>query len=330
MAVLAAAAGLGLAVLLLAGCASSGESRTPAPATLTWQLPDSTYAIFAPTDLSAASTVRLWAVDTALNAVLDFDLARERYFMAGARDDPPEQVERPFRIAADPQLGVFVYDRGPTGADSGRVDLYSPEMQHLRSFPMAELPAAMAITHRPLGLAFALVQWSKADSAARLTIVRRNLRGESADTLLDALHGPPSLRTIDARVGTGYLAPAEDGFWLWSSSVPDTVFDVGAPTRPRTVALTPAEGRVSGLLCDRDRDVLWVLYADSATYRVDGYGYGKGSPPGHAPLASHSLPRSFVPRDAVDGQLVGWILKSRGGFAAAEYRVGPESDEDAP
>lgn len=323
-------AALALAGLGLGGCTGPDTPQTErfdpfAEATPLWvQSSDSRIDLLLPLDVKAESRSAAWIVEGSTGGLYRFSPPAGDYRAMGALDFPPEEIEKPARMAFSPQFGLFVYDR-----DSGRIQLLTPDGTPVRDFAPGFPVSRLELTTRPIGLAMAGV--ATPDSLPRLKVIRTDLRGLSPDTLLyPGSHGPETLWSAVARGGELVLDAADGGMWALARVAPDTVFELAGTAGDRRRVLRSDDAAAFGILTDLTRRILWVLRFDPETEGAIRYAAYDLDAPGTAGpeavyLGERSTPPGFQPRTAFDGVVIG-IRTDREGQKLAAYDMQvPES-----
>lgn len=318
---------LSLAIILGAvACDEAGIDETSAK--LYWQQPDSlTLGISRPTDVEAISRESMWVADATLGAILALSPGTGEYASIGEGQRPPPEVKQPLRIALAPDVGLASYD-----AETGDVGLFTLEGNYIRSFSPGFEPAVVSFSHEPLGYTFAVVA---ADSGGdrHAVVIHTDLTGTRRDTLLSSGHGPATLRESGLRVGETVMSPSREGMWVWTTTAPDSVYDV-TPGGTRRMALRDSDTAAVSMFADRKREILWMVRVDSAAMKYAAYDtrwVASGdristdadtltNPPF---LGTRTTPLSFRPMVIEDGVVMGF-RQVRGGLRATAYDLAVE------
>ncbi len=277
-----------------------------ADAVLLWVEPDSALL---PThrvaDLKAESRTAVWLVDQIDGGLFRVDASRLDYRTMGVADDPPEEIVSPVRLAYSEEFGVFVFDLA-----TRRVDQFTPDGTPIRSFEPGFIPARMDIVEKPIGIQFAVVDTDPTDSTPRLAVIRMDLRGEQPDTVLfPGAYGPPTLWSATAQPGQLSLDADNGGLWAWSSSAPDTAFEVTPAPGARKRVLRPQDQDPLGLLVDSEREILWVVCpADGNRLRYSAYDLRESNLAGpEDSFLGERTTSGFDPVIAIDGVVIGRV-----------------------
>ncbi|MFO7588582.1 MAG: hypothetical protein R6X22_10960 [Gemmatimonadota bacterium] len=302
---------------------SEEEFEPFAEAALLWvQADESRIQILLPLDVKAESRNAAWIVDGATRGLYRFSPPAGDYRAMGALDFPPEEIEKPARVAVSRQYGLFVYDE-----ELRLVQLFTPDGVPVRDFAPDSPPSRLELTTRPIGLAMAGID-ATADSLPRLKVVRTDLRGLSRDTLLfPGSHGPEALWEAIAIGGQVALDASAGGMWALARAVPDTAFELSGTPGDRKRVLRPEDEEAFGILADLERGILWVIRHDPETSGTLRYAAYDLELPGTATAdeafrGERTTPPEFQPRAAVDGVVIG--IRMDGGLqklAAYDMRV---------
>jgi hypothetical protein len=146
-------------------------------------------------------------------------------------------------------------------------------------------------------------------------IIQTDALGGARDTLLSPNIGPPALRGAAAIPGETLITSSGRGLWVWSTAVPDTIFEIAAKSA-RLITVRPEDHVAVGLLGDPTRDMLWLAHVqpDSGSYSAYDTRAGVESPF----LGTRTTPAGFSPRLVRDGILMGWARGQRT-FVAVSY-----------
>ncbi len=268
-------------------------------------------------DMKAESPTVVWLADRVTGGIFRIDPPGRDYRLMGAVDNPPEEIQRPLRVAVSPEHGVFVFD-----LITRRVDQFTPDGTPVHSFEPGFIPSRMDVVQRPIGLQFAVVNSVRADSMPRLVIIRTDLRGDQPDTLLfSGTYGPEALWSAIAEPGHLALDAGAAGMWAWARVAADTVFEVtpGSSARKRVLRLQDQDPL--GILVDSEREILWVVSPDEEDRRRYA-AYDIRSPGLSGPEDSYLGERTttgFDPKLAKDGVLIGRVQSVSSGMKLAAY-----------
>ena len=297
-------------LVALAGCGDAA-SEDWTVAEIYWQQPDTTFVpTIAPTDAKSMSTASMWAADPVAKAVFLMTPGQNSYAAIGADDREPSQIQVPAKLAVSEQFGLAVYD-----AETQSVDLFTPGGEFIRGFEIEFTPAVMGFSTAPLGYTFAIAS-SAFDGEPRVVIIRTDTFGANRDTLLSPEVGPEALRQAEATQGQTLIAPSEQGMWVWSKAVPDTVFEI-APQSARAIPVRVEDQDAIGLLSDPASQMLWFTQVE----RLNGSYSAYDTRPGvEEPFLGVRTTRGqFSPRVVHGGILMGWYRGSQDRPAAVSY-----------
>lgn len=299
------------------GCAPEG-SPTDTLAVQVWAQPDRVATrIMRPLDVKVGGTKVVWIADEFYGGVIRLDGEQELYGILGLADREPVQMVKPARLAAAPDLGLFVYD------DSTRqVDLFTAFGLHIRAFEPGFRPAIMEIARSPLGLTFGYVE-SVADTARRLVVVRTDLDGGNPTTLVSRGTGPEVLRDLDITPFALAAARTESGLWLWARAETDTVYEVTARGVGRRLVLPAEDRQALGLLYDIEEKIVWTVLRrepeGGLRYRAyDAAGDGVLDA-AHLLLGERETPVGFTAKAAQAGVVYGLRGDEMSGYQAEAY-----------
>lgn len=307
--------------LSVQGCATDrtgglSEPEADIEAVQLWAHPDTLgIEVYAPLDFKAASREVAWAIDGVARGVMRYRPSVGEYGVFGFLDQPPAEVVSPARLAIAENTGIFVFDDS-----TGRVDLYTPGGQHLRSFDPGTRPSIFEVSRRPLRLTYGTRTFVD-DSIPTLTVIQTGFLGEDADTLLSPDVGPETLRNAPAVRGRLVSTPAFGGLWVFSRTATDTVFELAAVGPQRKLALPEADTLRAGILADLQQEILWVVSPlpeggleyeayDLSVEAVNGIIDGA-----RAYLGARTTPLSFTGQVAFDGSVSGWWRGERGFYS---------------
>ena len=309
---------VGLIVLASLACSDRGSDRDNGPQVLNaeglWQVEPLRLLVVTPSDMRVGSRSRVWVADTTHNVVFRINPDADEYLRFGFKEEAPIELVQPQRLTVHPTLGIFVYDAG-----TRQVDLYSEGAVHLRGFPLEFEPELMSVADQPFGLVFGVIDPVGEDKYV-LRVIRTGIDGEGRDTLLSPDHGPPALRGLADAIGDVFVAPSRAGFWVWSRSVPDTVFEVAPFDRGRRVVLEPGHRDIAGLMNDRQEGILWAMATDPAGIAFHAYDHAQPGAGGSASfVATRIVPATALPFDANAGILIAWVRPRGGEFLTRAY-----------
>ena len=310
---------LAAAFLLLAGC---GEDTDYTAAREHWVQPDSVIiGLGQPSDVKALTRDDAWVADLMAGTIFSLSPLEGRYVGIGMADREPVEIETPAKIAVSSEFGLAAFD-----AETGQVDLFTLEGEHIRGFEPGFVPAVMSFSRQPVGLTFGIAEGDSV-SGRHPVVIRTGLRGEGRDTLLSAAHGPEVLRTAAAEPGETSMAPSATGMWVYSRAAPDTLFDL-APAGVRRLVVRAEDRSAVGVLADRELEMVWLVHAEDASgaRSYAAYDARLAAPEAEPPpadsvafLGVRTTPQNFRPWVVHDGVIVGVRRVSRGGLALSAY-----------
>jgi len=99
------------------------------------------------------------------------------------------------------------------------------------------------------------------------------------------------------------------------------MFEVTGKQGSRRLVLREADQDVNGLLGDAQEKILWITKKSEAGYRYAGYDVRSEElrDPGASYVGARTTKPNFVPQDAYDGSVAGWIRQTSGELLAASY-----------
>ncbi|MEN8145813.1 MAG: hypothetical protein ABFS14_12790 [Gemmatimonadota bacterium] len=269
---------------------------------------------FRPVDVKAVSHDVMWLADEANRVVMRLDTPSDRYEMFGLKDDPPVEVVNPARIAVRPDIGVMTYD-----LDSGRLELFTPGGNHLRTSQVNFKPSFMDFVDAPIGLVFAAAE-ANDEGGANLLILRSNVPVTGLDTLLSASHGPEVLRGASLNTSKTSVVASERGVWVWSDVRPDTLYEITGQAGERRLEIQSDDWQPAGVLADKQRGIVWMVTADTSGIRYSAYDVsGQGLLTGDRYLGRRTTRPGFTPQATFDGAVLGWKHSPQIPFLAAAY-----------
>jgi hypothetical protein len=267
-------------------------------ATPYWAQPDTIFVpVATPSDAKAMSRSSMWVTDPKAKAVFMLAPGEHRYVAIGADDREPTQIVFPAKLAVSADFGVSVYD-----LQTRSVDMFTRDGAYLRGFEVEFLPAVMEITTDPIGYIFAVVSGDD-DGQTHVLIIQTDMLGGSRDTLLSADAGPAALRGADASSGETLITASGKGLWVWSKTVPDSVYEVAARSA-RVIPVRTEDQTAAGLLGDPASDMLWLADMESDLARFSAYDMRAGIESAY--LGTRTVEGEFSPRLVYDGILMGW------------------------
>jgi len=294
----------------LAGCGDSA-SQASTEAEIYWRQPDTTFVpILGSTDAKSMSRASMWVADPLAKAVFMLSPAEGSYASLGVEDREPIQINVPAKLAVSRELGLAVYD-----LETKSVNLFMPGGTFIRGFEVEFTPAVMEISTAPIGYTFAIAS-TDFEGPARVVIIRTDALGTNRDTLLSPVVGPQALRGADATPGQTLIAPSDQGMWVWSKAVPDTVFEV-APRSARVIPVRVEDHDAIALLSDPASQMLWFTHGDSTNGSYSAYDTRQGVDAGF--LGVRTTTGQFSPRIVHDGIVMGWYRGLQGRPAAIAY-----------
>ena len=272
-------------------------------------------------DMKAESRTVVWLADRVTGGIFRIDPTRRDYRLMGAVDNPPEEIERPLRVAVSPEHGVFVFD-----LITRRVDQFTPDGTPVHSFEPGFVPSRMDVVKRPIAMQFAVVETDSAEMIPRLMIIRTDLRGDQPDTVLfPGAVGPEALWSATAEPGHLALDAGATAMWVWARVAADTVFEVTPASNARKRVLRLQDQDPLGILVDSEREILWVVSPDEEN-RLRYAAYDTRTPGLTGPEESFLGERTttgFDPKLAKDGVVIGRVqsIGSRTKLAAYDMLV---------
>ncbi len=302
----------GLAVILasLAGCSDQQPVIQDMAATPYWAQPDTVFVpVITPTDAKAMSRTSMWVADPETSTVFMFAPGEHRYIALGSGDREPTQIVLPAKLAVSADLGVSVFD-----LETRSVDMFTPGGDYLRGFEVEFIPAVMEFTTDPVGYIFAMAS-SDDDGQPHVLIIQTDMLGGSRDTLLSADAGPSVLRGAVASGGEILITASGEGLWVWSKTVPDSVYEVAARSA-RVIPVRTEDQTAIGLLGDPANDMLWLAHAEPGLTRLSAYDMRAGVE--SVFLGTRTVNVEFTARTVYDGILMGWA-KGRQGLLAVSF-----------
>jgi hypothetical protein len=319
-----------LAALALTAC---GDAASRPNVTQYWAQPDTVIlGLGHPSDVKAESRDRVWVADRESAIILGIAPLDSQYVSIGRADLEPKQVQLPGKLAVSTDIGLSAYD-----IETGSVDLFTFGGDFIRGFEPGFVPAVMSFSKAPIGYTFAVAavdsslkrpvvnDTTGADSTfvRHAVIIHTDLQGGSRDTLLSPTRGPEALRGATAGPGETLMSPSVSGMWVWTRLVPDTVFDV-SPNGVRRLALRADEAPL-GLFADPERQMLWIMQADTSAVHLSAYDtrLATESGEGTAFLGERTIEDRFRPATVFDGVVAGFrpVLNS---IAMTAYDLHPE------
>jgi hypothetical protein len=276
-----------------------------------WRQPDTVFVpTLAPTDAKSMSTSSMWAADPIAKAVFLMTPGQNSYAAIGADDREPAQIQVPAKLAVSEQFGLAVYD-----GETKSVDLFTPGGEFIRGFEIEFAPAVMDFSSAPLGYTFAIAS-SDFEGPPRVVIIRTDTFGANRDTLLSPDVGPEALRRAEATQGQTLIAASQQGMWVWSKAVPDTVYEI-APHSARAIPVRVEDQDAIGLLSDPASEMLWFTQVERTSGRYSAYDTRPGV---NEPfLGERTTSGQFSPRLVHGGILMGWYRGSQDRPAAVAY-----------
>jgi hypothetical protein len=317
----ASAASLATTALFLAAC---GDAPDYTAAREYWVQPDSVIiGLGQPGDVKALTRDNAWVADLMSGTIFSLTPPEGRYVGIGMADREPAEVETPAKIAVSAEFGLAAFD-----AETGQVDLFTLEGEHIRGFEPGFIPAVMSFSRQPVGLTFGIAEGDSA-SGRHPVVIRTGLRGEGRDTLLSPAHGPEVLRTAAAEPGETSMSPSASGMWVWSRAAPDTVFDL-SPGGVRRLLLRAEDTSAVGVLADRELEIVWLVHPEETggARSYAAYDARLAAPAGEPPpegsvafLGVRTTPENFRPWVVHDGVIVGVRRIAGGGLALSAYEL---------
>jgi hypothetical protein len=312
-------AALAALVFLLAGC---GDDTDYTEAREYWVQPDSVIiGLGQPSDVKALTRDDAWVADLMAGTIFSLSPLEGRYVGIGMADREPTEIETPAKIAVSSEFGLASFD-----AETGQVDLFTLEGEHIRGFEPGFIPAVMSFSRQPVGLTFGIAEGDSA-SGRHPVVIRTGLRGEGRDTLLSPEHGPEVLRTAAAEPGETSMSPSVTGMWVYSRAAPDTLFDL-APAGVRRLVVRAEDRSAVGVLADRKLEIVWLVHAEETGGARSYAAYdARLAAPGGEPAPADSVaflgvrttPENFRPWVVHDGVIVGVRRIAGGGIALSAY-----------
>lgn len=275
-------------------------------------------------DMKAESRTVVWLADQVTGGVFRIDPTRLDYRLMGVTDNPPEEIERPLRVAVSLDHGLFVFDW-----ISRRVDQFTLDGTPIQSFEPGFVPSRMDVVQRPIGMQFVVVDTDRPDSIPRLIVIRTDLRGEQPDTVVfPGAYGPEALWSATAKAGHLALDASSTGLWAWARVAADTAFEVTPGSIARRRVLRPEDQDPLGILVDSEREILWVVsLAEEDRLRYAAYDIRAPglAGPEDAYLGERST-TGLDPKLAKDGVVIGRVQStgSRTKLAAYDMLAPPD------